>query len=230
MSRLKMVSRCKDLSICPKGDCIGCWDSKLWCLDPRCHPHCNGCAVSEPIEPYTPDEVQPHDTGKTPTDSTDSWKLVITGFIFFVLVILGILFIWFMWSKYGTQTETLQPHVVAPHVVAQSYQPHQVTVGSAATTHSEYSGTPTSRYPVQYVAPTLTSGELPSVLGSTNGISNSSSYRAGGENRSTLGDPFNLTPSASFQSRSTSPIIGVSSTVPSSSSVLGQGGVIRGFE
>jgi uncharacterized protein (DUF983 family) len=33
---------CSSIS-CPKGNCPGCKDGKVWCQDPRCEPYCMNC-------------------------------------------------------------------------------------------------------------------------------------------------------------------------------------------
>ncbi len=34
------MSHCSDTTTCPDGNCTGCKDGKVWCLDPRCSPYC----------------------------------------------------------------------------------------------------------------------------------------------------------------------------------------------
>lgn len=33
---------CKNINLCPDGNCIGCKNREIWCYDPRCEPFCPG--------------------------------------------------------------------------------------------------------------------------------------------------------------------------------------------
>ncbi len=96
-----MVSRCENLNLCPDGNCIGCNDSKLWCVDPRCTPACQGCAGNSPLEPVTPAQTQPFDIGKPPVNNIATWKIVVAIVAILAVAILLGMMVWFLSYKYS---------------------------------------------------------------------------------------------------------------------------------
>ncbi len=96
-----MVLHCEDLNSCPNGNCVGCNNSRLWCVDPRCTPSCKGCAGNIPIEPITPVQTQPFDIGKPPDSSIATWKIIVAVIVFLVVAILFGLMIWYLSYKYS---------------------------------------------------------------------------------------------------------------------------------
>lgn len=98
------MSYCTDPVTCPGGNCIGCKNSAVWCLDPRCAPNCPGDNCSIP-------------------DSHDSIVNIIMTIILLCLV--TVLFIY--WFMYGPQLfVSHDDHARANVIVPQQ----QVTVAS----------------------------------------------------------------------------------------------------
>lgn len=98
--------------MCLNGNCLGCADSKLWCLDPKCYPNCSGCSGNIPLEPLVPAQIQPNDIGVAPSATEDSWKIVVVviSFVFIAfiigLVICGIIY------RYGSIPSMVTPETV----------------------------------------------------------------------------------------------------------------------
>ena len=98
-SRLVNMSHCSDPVTCPGGNCIGCKDSEIWCLDPRCSPFC------------------PEDACAIPDDHDQNANVVIA---IILLSLVSILFIF--WFMYGPQLfEHHDDHARANVIVPQEY-------------------------------------------------------------------------------------------------------------
>ena len=44
------MTNCKDPLTCKNGDCIGCNNGNVWCLDPRCAPYCSNPSCVYPYD------------------------------------------------------------------------------------------------------------------------------------------------------------------------------------
>jgi len=129
------MSRCSDSAQCPGGNCLGCVNGRLNCIDPRCYPNCEGC----------------------PKPSNLNWALIV------ILVLLGVLLIlaiivgvgWYNQSKQIQEYEImiLEQPVVAPTKKATVSAKKVAPVKKAIPAASKTAATKTPKLPPMPISP-----------------------------------------------------------------------------
>jgi hypothetical protein len=89
-----MTDRCSS-SQCSGSSCQGCANGKVWCLDPRCYPKCEGCTSN------LPNDIQPIDVGLPKVEGVDAEDILMFVVLSLVLIlVIGIIiYIFFRRSR-----------------------------------------------------------------------------------------------------------------------------------